>query len=260
MVTALLPRADGTLLVGTQDHGWDLWDGAKFSGVKDTALRTTSGDTRFWRTAAHHLWFATANGIARCDWTGSADCSHWMEFGPADGLRSRETATNSHPSAWRSRDGRLWFATPRGLVEVDPAHFPVNTDSAAGGRRALCGRRQSTAGWRAADSSMRIAAGHDHFQFDYAGLSFVAPQKVRYRYMLEGFDHDWTDAGARRTAYYTNIPPGHYTFRVQAANNDGVWNMQGASLAVRAASRISTRRSGFMRCCCVRWRGWWCWC
>jgi ligand-binding sensor domain-containing protein len=77
-----------------------------------------------------HLWFATGNGIARCDCnemggTGAAgSCSHWMEFGTADGLRSRETATNSHPSAWRSRDGQLWFATPRGLVEVDPAHFP----------------------------------------------------------------------------------------------------------------------------------------
>ena len=68
-----------------------------------------------------------SNGIARCDCTMTADCSHWMEFGPADGLRSRETATNSHPSAWRSHDGQLWFATPKGLVEVDPAHFPVNT-------------------------------------------------------------------------------------------------------------------------------------
>jgi ligand-binding sensor domain-containing protein len=65
-----------------------------------------------------HLWFATGNGIARCDCdhaTGKeAGCSHWIEFGAADGLRSRETATNSHPSAWRSRDGRLWFATPKG--------------------------------------------------------------------------------------------------------------------------------------------------
>jgi signal transduction histidine kinase len=75
-----------------------------------------------------------------------------------------------------------------------------------------------------------VPAGHVHFEFDYAGLSFVSPQKVRYRYKLEGFDHDWTEAGARRTAYYTNIPAGHYTFRVQAANNDGLWNSNGASL------------------------------
>ena len=56
----------------------------------------------------------------------AADCSHWLEFGTADGLRSRETATNSHPSAWRSHDGMSWFATPKGLVEIDPSHFPVN--------------------------------------------------------------------------------------------------------------------------------------
>ena len=88
----------------------------------------------------------------------------------------------------------------------------------------------------AADSSIAVPAGHNHFQFDYAGLSFVAPQKVRYRFMLEGFDHNWTEAGSRRIAYYTNIPPGHYTFRVQAANNDGVWNMEGASLAFELAA------------------------
>jgi len=144
-------------------------------------------------------------------------------------LRSRETATNSHPSAWRSRDGHLWFATPKGLVEVDPAHFPVNSvpPGVALERFAI---DDATMALHAADASMRIPAGHVHFEFDYAGLSFVAPQKVRYRYMLEGFDHGWTEAGARRTAYYTNIPAGHYTFRVQAANNDGVWNTEGAAL------------------------------
>ncbi len=80
-----------------------------------------------------NLWFATGDGIARCSLNAAtsgshmADCGPWLTFGPADGLRSREMATNSHPSAWRSHDGLLWFATPKGLVQVDPAHFPVNT-------------------------------------------------------------------------------------------------------------------------------------
>jgi Y_Y_Y domain/Histidine kinase/Histidine kinase-, DNA gyrase B-, and HSP90-like ATPase len=82
----------------------------------------------------------------------------------------------------------------------------------------------------AAGDSIAVPAGHNHFHFDYAALSYVAPQKVRYRFMLEGFDHNWIEAGSRRIAYYTNIPPGHYTFRVQGANNDGVWNTQGAAL------------------------------
>jgi signal transduction histidine kinase/ligand-binding sensor domain-containing protein len=231
VITALLARSNGTLLIGTQDHGWNVWDGKSFSAAQHSGLEQTTIHA-ILDDGLGHLWFATGNGIARCDWSleaGTAGCSHRIEFGAADGLRSRETATNSHPSAWRSRDGHLWFATPKGLVEVDPAHFPVNTvpPGVALERFSVDDAPMTLHG---ADSSVRIPAGHVHFEFDYAGLSFVAPQKVRYRYKLEGFDPAWTDAGSRRTAYYTNIPGGHYTFRVQSANNDGVWNDQGAAL------------------------------
>jgi signal transduction histidine kinase/ligand-binding sensor domain-containing protein len=234
VVTALLALGDGRLLIGTQDHGWNIWDGMQFmaathDGLDQAAIHAILNDS------SGHLWFATGTGIARCDSSEqnggkqAAGCSRWIEFGTADGLRSRETATNSHPSAWRSRDGHLWFATPKGLVEVDPAHFPVNTipPPVALERFAIDDVPQPL---RGAASLVQIQAGHVHFEFDYAGLSFVAPQKVRYRYMLEGFDHGWTEAGARRTAYYTTIPAGEYTFRVQAANNDGTWNTDGAAL------------------------------
>ena len=239
VITALLSRRDGTLLIGTQDRGWDLWDGRGFSAAIHDSL-DQSAIHAILDDGGGHLWFATGNGIARCNSNAMAGagplCTHWMEFGTADGLRSRETATNSHPSAWRSRDGRLWFATPKGLVEVDPAHFPVNTQPppVALERFAVDDLDQplhgAESGQLGAGSWLKVSAGHVHFQFDYAGLSFTAPQKVRYRYILEGFDRDWTDAGSRRVAYYTNIPPGRYTFRVQAANNDGVWNTTGAAL------------------------------
>ena len=239
VITALLARGDGTLLIGTQDHGWNLWDGRRFSAEKQNGLNQTT-IRAILDDGAGHLWFATANGIARCDSGGNGKamgCSHWIEFGAADGLRTRETATNSHPSAWRSRDGRLWFATPKGLVEVDPTHFPVNNvpPPVALERFAVDDVDQAL---HAAAFSLVVPAGHVHFQFDYAGLSFIAPQKVRYRYMLEGFDHNWTEAGTRRTAYYTNIPPGRYTFRVQAANNDGLWNTEGAALAFELRPRF----------------------
>lgn len=238
VVTALLPRTDGTLVIGTENHGWDVWDGQRFSPglgqqLSQTSIHAILDDDR------GQLWFATGNGIARCESMGGVGggggaggtprCARWMEFTTADGLRSRETAINSHPSAWRSRDGKLWFATPKGLVEVDPAHFPVNQlpPPVALERFAVDDLDQALGQM---NQKLKIAAGHVHFEFDYAGLSFIAPQKVRYRYMLEGFDRDWTEAGPRRTAYYTNIPPGHYTFRVQAANNDGAWNTAGASL------------------------------
>jgi len=232
--TALLPLADGTLVIGTQDHGWDLWNGQGFiagagGGLDQISIHAILND------ADGHLWFATGNGIARCDWNGGANgaaaaCTHWINFGTADGLRSRETTANSHPSATRSKDGLLWFATPKGLVEVDPAHFPVNNVAppVAVERFTVDDVEQPLLG---AKSLPKIAAGHVHFEFDYAGLSFTAPLKVRYRYRLEGFDRDWTNAGTRRSAYYTNIPPGSYTFRVQAANNDGLWNTTGAAIS-----------------------------
>jgi signal transduction histidine kinase/ligand-binding sensor domain-containing protein len=226
VITSLLPRPNGSLLIGTQDHGWNIWNGKHFSpitysGLSQSTIHAILDDDQ------GHLWFATANGIARCNCDMHGGFSHWMEFGPADGLRTRQMATNSHPSAWRSHDGLLWFATPKGLVEVDPAHFPVNTvpPPVALVRFAVDDIDQPL------NNALKVPAGHNHFEFDYAGLSFTAPQKVRYRFMLEGFDHQWTEAGARRSAYYTSIPPGDYTFRVQAANNDGLWNTSGTSLS-----------------------------
>jgi signal transduction histidine kinase len=82
-------------------------------------------------------------------------------------------------------------------------------------------------------AALEIAPGHKRFAFQYAGLSFVAPQKVHFRYKLDGFDRDWVDAGTRRIAYYTNIPPGRHTFRVMAANNDEVWSEGDAVLSFR---------------------------
>ena len=233
VVTALLTRPDGTLLIGTENHGLNLWDGRRFSRMADNGLVHATIHA-ILDDHAGHLWFATGNGIARCDLSAMESdgrtngCSRWIEFGTADGLRSREMATNSHPSAWRSLDGRLWFATPKGLVEVDPSHFPINTLPPAVALEAFVVDDVDQP-LHGADTPLKIHAGHVHFQFDYAGLSFVAPQKVRYRYILQGFDRGWTDAGARRSAYYTNIPPGRYTFRVQAANNDGLWNEDGAT-------------------------------
>lgn len=229
VVTALLAESDGRLLIGTQDHGWDVWDGQKIAPAQDQGSNQAAVHA-ILDDGLGHLWFATGEGIARCDASGGSGYAHWLEFGPADGLRSREMAANSHPSAWRSRDGLLWFTTPKGLVEDDPAHFPVNAlpPPVALERFLVDDLTQPLHG---AAFWSRIPAGKVHFEFDYAGLSFVVPQKVRYRYMLEGFDHVWTEAGGRRAAYYTNIPPGKYTFRVQAANNDGLWSEQGAALA-----------------------------
>jgi len=236
VVTALMPRGNGTMVIGTQDHGWNLWDQlGQISAVKYTGLERTSVHA-ILDDGGDHLWFATSNGIGRCDIDLAGGCYHWIGFGTADGLRSQETATNSHPSAWRSADGHLWFATPKGLVEVvDSLHFPVNSVAPP---VALERFVVDDVAKNMMDSPVKVEAGRGHFEFDYAGMSYTAPLKVRYRYMLEGFDKDWTEAGTRRAAYYTAIPPGHYTFRVQAANNDGVWNEAGAAVVFELKPRF----------------------
>jgi hypothetical protein len=137
--------------------------------------------------------------------------------------------SSGHPAAIRTPDGTLWFATLRGITVTNPEHQqenrlppPVVIENV-------------TIDDQPAPSTDSISLGpsHTRLSLHYAGLSFVAPARVRYRYRLDGFDPRWIDAGARRVAYYTNIPPGHYTFRVLAANNDGVWNQSGATLEIR---------------------------
>ncbi len=173
-----------------------------------------------------HLWLASSSGLTRVDLKALTDCAeqgacslnatHVANFTMADGLRSRETSSNSHPTAYHASDGKLLFSTPRGVIVVDPLHFPANPSAppVVIERFAVDDRDML------ANDRTRIAAGALRFQFDYAGLSFAAPQKLRYQYMLEGFDHVWIDAGMRRTAYYTNIPPGKYRFVVRAALGD----------------------------------------
>src|SRR5215469_6766188 len=80
-------------------------------------------------------------------------------------------------------------------------------------------------------SSSRLAPGSRTVQIEYTALCFRAPEKIRFRYKLEGFDREWSEAAARRQTIYTNLAPGQYQFRVVASNNDGVWNQQGDSWA-----------------------------
>ena len=79
---------------------------------------------------------------------------------------------------------------------------------------------------------MTLSPAQTNFEIQYTALSFINPERIRFKYKLDGLDQDWIDAGSRRTAYYSHVPPGDYSFKVIAANSDGVWNMQGTQLRV----------------------------
>jgi signal transduction histidine kinase/streptogramin lyase len=181
-----------------------------------------------------NLWLSSKTGIfrvsiARLNAAGGDSPIEVTAYGTADGMNIRECSGSGHPAAWKLADGSLWFATLDGVSFVDPAHTPENrVPPPVEIEKILVDDRV-----RNVRGELKIKPGANRLEFQYAGLSFVAPQKVRYRYQLEGFDRGWIEAGSRRAAFYTNLPPGSYRFRVLAANNDGVWNTAGASVGLR---------------------------
>src|SRR5262249_49343762 len=130
-----------------------------------------------------------------------------------------------------ARDGRLWFPTLNGLTSVDPRHMPTNMLPPPVHVEQVIADRMAygPSGQLALPPLVRDLA------IDYTALSLVAPEKNLFRYKLEGRDRDWEDAGTRRQAFYTDLAPGNYRFRVIASNNDGVWNEEGATLAFSIA-------------------------
>jgi signal transduction histidine kinase/ligand-binding sensor domain-containing protein len=133
--------------------------------------------------------------------------------------------------ATRSTDGKLWFVNQANLQMIDPVHLPVNTLPPPVHVEEVTANGQAFA----PSNDLHFAALTRDVAIRYTALSFVAPQKVRFRYMLEGQDKTWQEAGTRREAFYTNLAPASYRFRVMACNNDGLWNEAGATWSFQIA-------------------------
>jgi signal transduction histidine kinase len=172
-----------------------------------------------------HLWLSSKTGIFEVALAGSAVTA----YGTADGMNIRECSGGGHPAAWKLTDGSLWFATLDGVSVIEPAHAPENrVPPPVVIEKILANDRGLNP-----EGDLTLKPGISRLEFQYIGLSFAAPQKVQYRYRLQGFDRGWIEAGTRRAAFYTNLPPGRYRFQVMAANNDGVWSTSGAAFDLR---------------------------
>jgi signal transduction histidine kinase/streptogramin lyase len=231
VVTSLQEDADGALWVGTSGGGLNRLKQGKFvayttrNGLPDDVIYSILIDRR------NNLWLSSNKGVFRVNKKDLEDFANGtigsvtpVLYGTADGMITRECSGGGHPAAWRSADGKLWFATIRGLAMIDPEKMKLNDQPPPVAIEEI----------RVDDESIspaqiiELGPGKSRLDFYYTALSFVAPEKVRFKYKLEGFNSDWVDGGARRVAYYTNLPPGRYKFRVIASNNDGVWNYTGA--------------------------------
>ena len=156
----------------------------------------------------------------------SLDEAEYKHFTKSDGLGSDQVTPASRGAV--DAHGQLWFATLKGVSAIDPQQVPRNTRAPRTIiEKVKLGNGEEYAG----KESLHFPAGTKYFEFAYTGLNYRAPAATRFQYQLENFEEIWHDAGTRRVAYYTNIPAGEYTFRVKAANEDGVWSSQPASIS-----------------------------
>jgi diguanylate cyclase (GGDEF)-like protein len=236
IVNTLHEDAQGTLWIGTYGGGL-----VRFRDGRFTAYTTAEG---LYDNAIFHileddlgnLWMSCNKGVFRVSKRELEDLARGarktlqpVAYGTADGMKHRECNGANQPAGWRTADGRLWFPTIQGVVSIHPARHATNRLPPP-----VVVEQVNTEEHRLpAQPSLEFAPGSESFEFHYTALSFSSPERVRFRYKLEGLDRDWVEVGSRRAAYYTRIPPGSYRFVVTAANEDGVWNEQGASVAVR---------------------------
>lgn len=187
------------------------------------------------------LWLTGARGIFRAELAevekvadGKAATFAVRRFGVEDGMRTAVATAIYQPAALLSKDGRLWFTTTGGIVTIDSPRIQQNTlPPPVVVESVLADDRPLPLG-----PGLEVPAGTERLAIAYNGLSLLIPQRVRFKYRLEGYDSEWVDARERRVAFYTRLPPGRYTFRVLAANNDGIWSEVPAQAELRLLPRF----------------------
>ncbi len=170
-----------------------------------------------------NLWLSSNIGLIRIRKrdidaidTGKKNALFPSVFGTAEGMMTTE-CNNGFPSCTKTKDGKLWFPTVKGVVMVDPYAFGLNVRKIP----LIIERVTINGEYYNPDTVITVPPGKGDLEFYFAALSFKALEKMNYSYMLKGFDKKWIDGGKRREAFYTNIPPGRYSFVVKAFDNDG---------------------------------------
>ncbi|MCU0660921.1 MAG: ATP-binding protein [Myxococcota bacterium] len=234
LIYSLFPDPDGSLWIGTYGGGLSR---LKDNKIKSVAKRHGLFDDVVYTIFDDHLgklWMTSNRGIFTVErreleafFAGQISEVHSKSYGTSDGLKSSECNGGFQPSSCRRKDGSVLFPTLAGVVSIDPSAIALNTQPPPVKIEAVVADDQS----HHPDRDLLLAASTRRVEFRYTALSFVASEKVRFKYRLDGFDPDWIEAQDRRVAYYTNLGPGKYRFRVIAANSDGLWNEQGASFS-----------------------------
>jgi signal transduction histidine kinase len=235
---------DGLVWMGTDGFGLKLMDRAgKIAGITVSDGLFDSEIFGILRDAQDRFWMGCSKGlfsVSRAELrrfaAGEIRRVSSSPYSPTDGGRIIEGRSRVQPALWRRRDGIMWFSTTHGLIVLEPnrqrsvAPLPVVIeDPVVNGQPVRPG------------AMARLAPGQKNIELDYTALSFYAPNRTSFRYILEGFDKDWINADIRREAFYTNLPPGSFRFRVTACTVDGLCNETGAAIEFTLASHYYQR-------------------
>jgi ligand-binding sensor domain-containing protein/two-component sensor histidine kinase len=220
---AWVAPADGGLNVIRDSHVFTL---SPAQGLPEEMLMGIAHD------GLGSVWLTSNNGVCRISvgklfdyFDGRASSVSVQSFGTSDGMYSDEFNGGYQGCYARTPDGKLWLPSTYGVVMVDPAHLPTNAVPPA----IVLERVRIDKMEGIPRPNTEYPPGNGDLEFHFVGLSSNAPERIEFQYMLEGFNKEWIDAGSRREAFYTNIPPGTYRFRVIARNADGVWNDGGVT-------------------------------
>ncbi|HEU4522068.1 MAG TPA: EAL domain-containing protein [Thermoanaerobaculia bacterium] len=236
LILALHQDSTGALWVGTAGGGLSRYKAGRWTTI--TTREGLFDDSVFAILEDNngYFWMSCNKGIFRVSRQQLDDFAEGLRpkvtsvaYGRADGMHSRECNGGTQPVAWKTPDGKLWFATVKGVAMIDPSRTrtaaapPVLIQDIFGDRKRID-----------PSGSLSVAAGTKTLEFHYGGINLAAPEKLHYQYRLEGFDQQWIDAGKRRQASYTNLKPGSYRFQVRAALDDGPWSTGTTAFRQRA--------------------------
>ncbi len=256
-IRAVHATKDGSVWIGYAGWGLGRLKDGHFArlttdeGLDENFVSQIISDDRGW------LWCAGETGLFRIRqqdaegvFSGRSVRVQSVRYGKGEGLPALQGMFGASPAALRSEDGRLWIPMRTALAVIDPNQ--IQQDS--GPSRVLLTRvlvdgrtlglhrgilpDSSKIGFQEVDLGqsnevLRLPPGHRHIEFDFMALSFGAPENLRFRYMLEGFDDGWVDGSKQRSAGYSRLPEGEYRFRVTACNSSGVWNEAGAAVSFK---------------------------
>jgi signal transduction histidine kinase/ligand-binding sensor domain-containing protein len=252
-VRSLYEDADGTLWIGSYDGGLGRFKDGKFTRYNTKTGLPNDGAFQILEDDNRRFWISSNRGIYS---VGKDELNEFADgrranvtvvaYGKSDGMLNAECNGGRSPAGTKTRDGRLWFPTQDGVAVIDPQNIKTNSqpppvvietvkidnEFQVPSFRFQVEGSDKPETWNLKPETIEVQPNQQNFEISYTALSFINSENMRFKYKLEGLDDEWIDAGTRRLAYFSHVPPGNYTFHVIAANSDGVWNEQGATLRI----------------------------